>query len=267
MVTRRSAAAIWRAASGYRSSTVSPVVAATQAVIPASSMLSVSAGSARRSDSIGVGSASPLVSMRMRENGAPAPASRRATRSLRVRARSPRTAQQRQPPRKLDHRIVGRLDEEVVDADRAQLVDDDRGVAKPLRPEKPVEERRLAASEEPGEDEDAKTPARAFGPAPRRGFADFRSVSASRRRGAHPEPRRREIRIEGEPQLAEQLEDRGDGLAVERPARRRTVPPVSPLDVQGTGSRRHHRSVAGRLRPCLDLPLGERCVEEQCEIG
>ena len=98
MVTTRSAAATCRAASGYRSSAASPVVAATHAVMPASSMRSASAGSATRSDSIGVGSASPLVSTRMREKGAHAPAARRATRSPRVRARSPRTAQQRQPP-------------------------------------------------------------------------------------------------------------------------------------------------------------------------
>ena len=98
MVTTRSAAATCRAASGYRSSATSPLVAATHAVIPASSMRSASAGSATRSDSIGVGSASPLVSTRMREKGAHAPAARRATRSPRVRARSPRTAQQRQPP-------------------------------------------------------------------------------------------------------------------------------------------------------------------------
>ena len=47
---------------------------------------------------IGAGSASPVVSMTMRRNRLISPASRRSIRLRKVRARSSRTAQHRQPP-------------------------------------------------------------------------------------------------------------------------------------------------------------------------
>ena len=173
-------------------------------------------------------------------------------------------------PRELHHRVVGGLDEQVVDADRAELVDDDRGVAKPLRVEQAVEERRLAASEEPGEDEDGGPPVPAFGPAPRGGGAGFRSVFVRGRRDADPEPCRREVRVEGEPHLAEQLEHRGESLAVERPGRRPLVRPAERFDTEevvASPPPHQHCAVVRPLRPCLDLPLGERRVEEGREIG
>ena len=42
----------------------------------------------------------------------------------------------------------------MVDADLAELVDDHRGVAEPGVADEPVQQRRLAAAEKPGDDED-----------------------------------------------------------------------------------------------------------------
>ena len=53
------------------------------------------------------------------------------------------------------HDLVGTgLDEQMVEPDRAELVDDDGGVLHVLAPENAPQERRLAAAEKAGEDRD-----------------------------------------------------------------------------------------------------------------
>ena len=58
-------------------------------------------------------------------------------------AQAPRIQQQ--------HVVLAALDEEVIEADLAELVHDDRGVRERRPPQKQVQQRRLAAAEKPGE--------------------------------------------------------------------------------------------------------------------
>src|SRR6266851_184310 len=74
-----------------------PLTASTVVTTPAARKWWRSTGSARRVESTGRGSASPVLSITRRRNIRTVPRSRRECRSRMVAARSPRTVQQRQP--------------------------------------------------------------------------------------------------------------------------------------------------------------------------
>ena len=137
----------------------------------------------------------------------------------------------------------------MVDHDGAELVDEDRRVAKSPFAEQAVQHRRLAASEEPGQHEDGEPAGHGTGRGPGGGRgprAVLRGVAAGpagrgprcgpvrgvrgvrragRRRDADPETGGREARVRDGADLAERFEDRSQGFAVERPARRGRGPP------------------------------------------
>ena len=93
----RSATATCLTDSGCRASVPRPLTASTVATTPASARRSDRPASLISACRMGAGSASPLVSMTTRSNGATRPSSRRRRISSSVSTRSPRTAQHRQP--------------------------------------------------------------------------------------------------------------------------------------------------------------------------
>ena len=165
---RRSASITCLRASGDQSRVSAPVTASTTASATSTWNSAPSARSVANVCRIGPGSASPLVSMTMRRNGGSNPRSRSATsrRSvLQVAARDAAGAAVAE-----QHRRLGAVaHQRIVDADRAELVDDDGGAVSLRALKERTHQGGLPGAEEAGDDGDRNAPpARVFCPAPER---------------------------------------------------------------------------------------------------
>ena len=140
-----------------------PPTASTTATTTSTKNSPPSARSVENVCRIGPGSASPLVSITIRPNCGTAPRSRSATRWRSAICRSERVLQHRQPlPSSVISSALSR-NERVVDADGAELVDDDGGVLAFRRRQEAAHQRGLAGAEKAGDDRhrDARRRARA----------------------------------------------------------------------------------------------------------
>ena len=159
--------------------------------------------------------------------------------------------------REQDHAVLDRLDEQVVEADLAELVDDHDRVGERRIAQEPVEQRRLAGAEEAGEhgQRDRRAAARAGARSwwrstvsRRRIFAAGDSAQTHWRRSPRAPGRRRESarRASRSPRMTRRAQRRHDGLGAEGDAgddRR------GPRRAPGTGARSRAHSSRSSRRP------------------
>ena len=102
---------------------------------------------------MGAGSASPLVSITTRVNGVTLPSIAALQHIVERRCEVVADFAAEAPCLQLDEAVLARLDQVVVEADLAELVDDHRGSREFGLAKQAAEQRRLAAAEEAGENQ------------------------------------------------------------------------------------------------------------------